>query len=104
MGGDIAMTITPAWQDRFERSGIVPEPRMQVPVDPAIIAELTDGIPDFGRAYGRDGLAPAEFDGYGATVRTLRAFTASYHDLLATVRDITLPDPDQRTPRMPAPR
>ncbi len=102
MGGDVAMTITPAWQERFERSGVVPEPRMQVPVDPAIIAELMDQIPDFGRAYGRVGLAPAEFDRYGATVRTLRAFTASYHDLLAAIRDILLPDPDLRT-SVPAP-
>ena len=104
VGGHVAMTIPPAWQERFERSGIVPEPRMQVPVDPAIISELTDRIPDFGRAYGPGGLAPAEFDGYGATVRTLRAFTASYHDLLAAIRDVLLPDPDLRAPSMPAPR
>ena len=97
VGGDIAMTITPAWQERFERSGIIAGPRIHVPVDPAILAELTDRIPDFGRAYEPGGLAPAEFDGYGATVRTLRAFTASYYDLLAAVRDIVSPDPERRT-------
>jgi len=96
VGGDIAMTITPAWQERFERSGIIAGPRIHVPVDPAILAELTDRIPDFGRAYEPGGLAPAEFDGYGATVRTLRAFTASYYDLLAAVRDIVSPDPEAR--------
>jgi transaldolase len=35
-----------------------------------------------------------EFDGYGATVRTLRGFIASYHQLVATIRDFMLPDPD----------
>ena len=96
VGGEVAMTITPSWQARFERSGIVPEPRMHLPVDPAILAELTERIPDFGRAYEPDGMAPAEFDGYGATVRTLRAFTASYYELLAAMRDIVSPDPDHR--------
>ena len=69
---------------------------MHLPVDPAILAELTGRIPDFGRAYEPDGLAPAEFDGYGPTARTLRAFSGSYHDLQATVRDIVLPNPDDR--------
>jgi transaldolase len=96
VGGDVAMTITPSWQARFEASGIVPEPRMQLPVDPAILAELTRRIPDFGRAYEPDGLLPAEFDTYGATARTLRAFIGSYHDLQAAVRDIVLPNPDIR--------
>jgi len=36
----------------------------------------------------------AEFDGYGATVRTLRAFIGSYHDLIAVIRDLMLPNPD----------
>jgi transaldolase len=35
-----------------------------------------------------------EFDSYGATVRTLRAFTASWHDLVNLMRDFMLPDPD----------
>lgn len=96
VGADAAMTLTPSWQARFERSGISPEPRMDTPVDKAITAELVDRIPDFARAYEPDGLTVQEFDDYGATVRTLRSFIASYHDLLATIRDIMLPDPDQR--------
>jgi transaldolase len=96
VGGDVAMTITPAWQARFNGSGIVPTRRMHLPVEPAIIAELTERIPDFGRAYEPDGLAPAEFERYGATARTLRAFIASYHDLLGLIREITLPNPDDK--------
>ena len=38
-----------------------------------------------------------EFDGYGATAWTLGAFTESHQELLATVRDIVLPDPDKRS-------
>ncbi len=45
VGADAAMTLTAGWQARFERSGLVPEPRIDVPVDPAIIAELTARIP-----------------------------------------------------------
>jgi hypothetical protein len=66
-------------------------------VDPAILAELTGRIPDFGRAYEPAGLAPREFDAYGATSRTLRAFIDSYHDLLAAIRDLMLPNPDARS-------
>ena len=65
-------------------------------MDPAILAELTERVPDFNRAYEPDGLLPAEFDSFGATVRTLRAFIGSYHDLMAAVRDVMLPNPDLR--------
>ena len=94
VGGDVILTITPSWQARFDASDITPEARMHLQVDPAILAELTGRIPDFVRAYEPDGLQPAEFDTYGATVRTLRAFIGSHHDLQATVRDIVLPNPD----------
>ena len=88
------MTLTPSWQARFDASGIVPTARMDVPVDPSIIAELSERIPDFVRAYDPDGLAPDDFDQFGATARTLRAFVESYHRLQATVRDIVMPSPD----------
>ena len=39
-------------------------------------------------------MAPEEFDSYGATVRTLRSFISSVHDLMAVVRDFMLPNPD----------
>jgi transaldolase len=97
VGGDVIMTIPYPWQVRFNGSGIDPAARMHVPVDPNIIAELVAKIPDFGRAYEPDGLTPAEFDTYGPTVRTLRGFIKSYHDLQAAIRDIVLPNPDVRT-------
>ncbi len=98
VGGDVILTITHQWQARFNESGIEPTPRMEVPVDPAIVTELLERVPDFRRAYAPDGLAIGEFDSFGATARTLRGFIKSYHDLLGTVRDVMLPDPDTRRP------
>jgi len=94
VGGDVSLTIPYPWQVRFNRSGIAPVPRMDVPVDPAMIDDLYRLIPDFRRAYDPDGMAPAEFESYGASARTLRAFVKSYHDLQGALRDLVLPDPD----------
>jgi transaldolase len=96
VGGDVVLTMPHAWQARFNASGITPEDRIDVPVDPALVDDLLARVPDFSRAYEPDGLAIDEFDGYGATVRTLRGFIGSYHDLIAAVRDIVLPSPDIR--------
>jgi transaldolase len=94
VGGDISMTMPHAWQVRFNASGIVPEPRMEEPVDAALVDDLYERIPDFRRAYEPDGLAPEEFEGFGASARTLRAFIKSYHDLQGAIRDLVLPDPE----------
>jgi transaldolase len=96
VGGDVILTMPHAWQVRFNESGIDPQPRIDVPVDPDLVADLAARIPDFGRAYEPHGLSIPEFDTYGATVRTLRGFIRSYHDLVGAVRDVMLPDPDVR--------
>jgi transaldolase len=67
---------------------------MQDPVDHQIVETLYNRIADFRRAYDDDGMTPAEFDGYGATVRTLRGFAAAVHELTAIVREYMLPNPD----------
>ncbi|HET9458169.1 MAG TPA: transaldolase family protein [Candidatus Limnocylindrales bacterium] len=95
-GGDVILTMPHAWQVRFNGSGIAPTDRIDEPVDPALVAELRQRIPDFGRAYEPDGLTIDEFDTYGATARTLRGFIASYHDLVGVIRDLALPNPDVR--------
>ena len=94
IGGDIVLTIPPAWQRLINASTLDVTPRIDEPVDAAIISELLDAIPDFRRAYDPDGLAPEELETYGAAVRTLRQFVTAYHDLQGRVRDIVLPDPD----------
>ena len=63
-----------------------------------MVRELQARFPDFERAYEPDGLTIDEFDGFGPTVRTLRAFIASYHELVGAIRDVVLPDPDVRRP------
>lgn len=96
IGGDVTLTMPHAWQRRFNASSVEVRPRFDDPVPAAYVAELLARIPDFGRAYEPDGLAVEEFDTYGATVRTLRGFIASYWDLVRAVDDILLPNPDVR--------
>jgi len=90
----VVLTIPYAWQKRFNASKVEVKPRMDDPVDPAIVEELADRFPDFRRAYDENGLKPEEFDGFGPTVRTLRNFIKAYHDLIGVVRDVLLPNPD----------
>jgi transaldolase len=94
IGGDIVLTIPAKWQRLFNASAIEVRPRFDDPVPAEAIEELERLVPDFRRAYEPDGLGPSEFDSFGATVRTLRQFLASYEQLVATVRDVTLPSPN----------
>ena len=94
IGGDIVLTIPYDWQLKINASDIPVVERMQNPVDPKIVETLYAKIPDFRRAYDADGMTPAEFDGYGATVRTLRAFITAAHDLMGVMREFMLPNPD----------
>lgn len=96
IGGDIVITVPAPWQRLLGASGMPVRPRLEEPVDPAIVAELLDLVPDFRRAWEPDGLATGEFETYGACVRTLRAFIAAWHEVQAHVRDALLPDPDHR--------
>jgi transaldolase len=96
IGGDVVITMPASWQRRFNDSDIEVRPRMDDPVDPVIVRELLDHFPDFHQAYEPDGLTTAGFDTFGPTVRTLRAFIGSYHELLHQVTDAMLPNPDVR--------
>lgn len=96
IGGDVVITMPASWQRRFNASDIEVRPRIDDPVAPAIVDELQARLPDFVRAYEPDGLAIAEFDGFGATARTLRAFIASYQELLNHVTDALIPNPDKK--------
>src|SRR5207244_3695736 len=69
VGGDVILTMTHQWQVRFNESGVEPRSRIDVPIDPAIVAELSERIPDFRRAYEADGMRPTDFDSYGAPAR-----------------------------------
>lgn len=94
IGGELVVSLPYEWQLKANASDIEVKERMSTPVDPKIVEELYEAIPDFRRAYDEDGMTVDEFDDYGATVRTLRGFITSAHDLIAEVRDFMLPNPD----------
>lgn len=92
VGGDLVLSPPFAWQEKFQATGIDPAPRLDIPVDPDIIAAL-EGIEDFRRAYEPDGMSAEEFDDFGATRKTLRQFLAADEELDQLVRDVILPAP-----------
>jgi len=94
IGGDVVLTIPYAWARRFDASAVEVRARFDDPVPQRHVDELLRHVPEFVKAYEPDGLAIADFDTYGATVRTLRAFISSYWDLVRTVDDLLLPNPD----------
>ena len=98
IGGDVIISPPYKWQQRFNASGIDVVERMQHPVDPRIVSELTRTLHDFRRAYSEDGITVAEFDAFPPTVRTLRQFISACHDLDDLVRDFMLPNPDELKP------
>jgi transaldolase len=70
-------------------------PRIDKPVEPKIVEELLKKFVEFRKAYEEDGMKIEGFDGYGATVRTIRGFSQSCHDLAVLIRDFMLPNPDK---------
>ena len=94
IGGDLIVSLPYEWQLKVNASDIEVRERMSASVDSRIIEEMYEKIPDFRRAYDEDGMTVDQFDDYGATIRTLRGFITSVHDLTAEVRDFMLPDPD----------
>jgi transaldolase len=94
IGGDLSMTIPYEWQLQFNGSDVPVIERMQNPVPKEYFDLLYEKFADFRRAYEPDGMTVEEFDSFGATVRTLRAFITSWHDLVNLIRDFMLPNPD----------
>jgi len=95
IGGDVILTIPYKWQLLFNQSDIEVKERMQDPVPDKIVDTLYKQFKEFRKAYDEDGLSEAEFDTFGASVRTLRGFINSYHELQGFIREFMLPDPDK---------
>ncbi len=93
IGGDVVISPPFEWQKRFNGSGVKVENRMDTPVAPSLVEELTSKFEDFRRAYEEGGMRVEEFDSYGATARTLRQFCKATEDLSALIRDFMIPDP-----------
>lgn len=94
VGGDVTLTLPWEWQVKYNASDVWPTPRMHEPVAAEIVEALYSRIPDFRRAYDEDGMTAAEFDTFGATVRTLRSFVEAWHSFVGVMRDFMLPNPD----------
>ncbi|HEX2222544.1 MAG TPA: transaldolase family protein [Candidatus Limnocylindria bacterium] len=97
VGGDLVITLPSIWQRRFNASAVEVRERIDDPVDPRHVEELAARFDDFRLAHEPDALAVEEFDTFPPTIRTLRAFIASYRDLLAAVTNALLPNPDARS-------
>jgi transaldolase len=95
IGGDVVISPPYSWQIRFNASDVGVHPRIENPVDPRIVAELSQKFSDFRRAYTQDGLSIEEFDSFAPTRRTLRQFVGGCYDLAGIVRDFMLPNPDK---------
>jgi transaldolase len=95
IGGDVILTIPPEWQRKFNASTVPVVPRMDDPVPAQVMTELSEQFPDFRRAFDPKGMKPSEFDSFGATARTLRAFLDSYFGLVSFIRDLRIPNPDK---------
>jgi len=94
VGGDVVISPPYAWQVRFNASDVTPRPRINNPVRPEIVEELTRKFTDFRHASSEKGLSIEEFDSFPPTRRTLRQFIAACHELDGMVRDFLLPNPD----------
>jgi transaldolase len=87
LGPGVILSIPYAWWKQFEASEVEVEATLDRPVEPRIVETLRRLFPDFRRAHDEDGLRPAEFVHYGASVHTLNQFISGYSDLLAFVRE-----------------
>ena len=94
IGGDVVISPPPAWQKKFASSDVTVVSRIDTPVDPAIVADLSARFADFCLAYDEGPLRVADFDAYPPTRRTLRQFLAAGAELNQLIRDAMLPSPD----------
>jgi len=94
IGGDVVVSPPYSWQLRFNASDIEVRPRIDQPVEPRILEQLTKKFADFRRANEEGGLSINEFDSFPATRRTLRQFIAACGELDGVIRDVMLPNPD----------
>ena len=96
VGGDVVISPPWSWQKRFIASDLPVSSRIDTPVDPRIVDDLSRRFADFRAAYEEHGLTIAQFDSFAPTRRTLRQFLGASADLNQLVRDIMLPSPDSK--------
>lgn len=84
-GGALLMSIAPPYQEIFVSRNLSREERIDKPI-PGDVLERLGTMPEFVRSYEPDGMAPADFMGFGATQRTLGQFVEVGWRLLENFR------------------
>ncbi len=91
-GGDLVVSPPFQWSADINAAAFPWRPDAiddEVPAE--VIAALRAATPEFARGYDVDGMTIDEFDGFGATVTTLRQFLDADAQLDALVRDVIVP-------------
>ena len=86
IGPGVVLWMPYRWWTQFERSNIEPRRSLTEPVDPQILAALSDHFADFRAAYDDAGLSPSAFIDYRPTIHTLQQFHAGLDKLVQFVR------------------
>ncbi len=83
VGGPQTITVPTDVEEQVIRQGTPLAAGMDKPVPEELVELLLRRMPDFVRGYQEDGMAPAEYAGYGPVVKTLTQFVAGYRDMVA---------------------
>ncbi len=87
IGERVAQTVPYKWWKQFNTAAVAPEVTIADPLPEECLRGLYDLFPDFRMAYDENGMQPADFARYGASVHTLNQFLGGYHKLLELVRE-----------------
>ncbi|OGR03021.1 MAG: transaldolase [Deltaproteobacteria bacterium RIFOXYA12_FULL_61_11] len=86
IGEGLVLSIPYDWWQRFDHSTFELRRSIEEPVPAKILVQLQRELPDFIRAYEPEGLAPADFLGFGPSRHTLLQFLEGYQNLVGLVR------------------
>ena len=91
LGGDLLMTINPLWWRRMEGARLELHETIDEQVNPLIVEELLDKIPEYRSVYMEDGLKVEEFNQYGAFKHTINEFLTGCDAFNVYLREFILP-------------
>lgn len=92
VGGDVVLTLTADWQNKINKAGLAPTPRMDVPVEPKIVDALLSYFPEYRRIYEPDGMKVSEFESFMPSQKILSQFLGGYADLVQVIRGFMIPN------------
>ena len=87
VGGIIHVTINWSTVQEILEANPPVVPRVEDPVDPSVIDELCQKLPDFRKAYSDEGLAPEEFQDFGPLQHFRGMFMKGWDILLQTIQE-----------------